>query len=157
MHDSIDAVDRYANDAYTDALIGRLLEGYGPDDLVVVLSDHGFEAHPFGDPVDGKLVLTGGHESPAARDGLLIARGSGIVGGGGLEGMRISDVTPTLLAWLGLPVAADMDGAPASFLAVGPGAEVASYDAIEIEREAADASPVEGDIVEQLRGLGYLE
>ena len=29
---------------YTDALIGRLLAAYGPEDLVLVVSDHGFEA-----------------------------------------------------------------------------------------------------------------
>jgi len=143
--------------AYTDALVGHLLAGYQTDDLVIVLSDHGFEAHPFGDPVDGQLVLTGGHESPAARDGLLIARGRGIPPGGGLEGMSIRDVTPTLLAWLGLPIGADMDGSPAHFVGTAPFAEVASYDDLAIERESAEASAVEGEIVEQLRGLGYLE
>jgi arylsulfatase A-like enzyme len=123
----------------------------------MVLSDHGFEAHGFGDPVNGKLVLTGGHETPAARDGLLIARGADIAHGVGLQGMSIADVTPTILAWLGLPVGADMDGVPAHFVGPGPFAQTASYDALEIEREAADASSVEGEIVEQLRGLGYLE
>ncbi len=150
-----DAVESYY--AYTDALVGRLLEGYDDGDLVVVLSDHGFEAHPFGDPANGQLVLSGGHESPAARDGLLIARGHGIEPSRGLDGMGIRDVTPTLLAWLGLAVGSDMDGQPARFIGTGPFAEVASYDDIPIERGATARSPVEGEIVDQLRGLGYLE
>ena len=149
------AVENYY--VYTDAMIGRLLEAYGDDDLVMVLSDHGFEAQPFGKPGEGPLVLTGGHESPAARDGVLLARGAGIEAGGGLDGMSIRDIAPTLLAWLGLPAGADMDGAPAGWLGEGPFAQVASYDGIEIEREKAGSSEVEGDIVEQLRGLGYLE
>ena len=45
-------------------------------------------------------------------------------------GMSIEDVAPTLLAWLGLPIGADMDGAPADFLGPGPFAEVASYDGL---------------------------
>lgn len=143
--------------AYTDALIGRLLEGFSDDDLVVVLSDHGFEAHPFGDPVKGKLVLTGGHESPKARDGLLFARGPGIEPGSDLGGMRIADVTPTLLAWLGVPVAQDLDGEVARFLVGEEVSRVASYADVAVERAATGDSQVEGEIVEQLRDLGYLE
>lgn len=149
------AVENYY--AFTDALIGRLLEGYDSEDLVIVLSDHGFEAHTFGDPVNGKLVLTGGHESPKARDGLLFARGRGVAHRTGLDGMSIQDVAPTLLAWLGLPVGSDMDGEVSRFLASETSERVASYDDLPIEREAANASAVEGEIVDQLRELGYLE
>ena len=77
----VDIADEHGVDLVLDTATWRASRawgdklGYGPDDLIVVLSDHGFEAKPFGDPEHGKLVLTGGHESPAARDGMLIARG----------------------------------------------------------------------------------
>ena len=61
------------------------------------------------------------------------------------------------MATLGLAVGSDMDGQPARFIGTGPFAEVASYDDIPIERGATARSPVEGEIVDQLRGLGYLE
>ena len=43
--------------AFTDALIGLLAQGYGPDDLVLVISDHGFEAGV------SLMLLTGKHDT----------------------------------------------------------------------------------------------
>ena len=57
---------------FTDRLIGLLTEDYGPDDLVLVISDHGFQAHV------SMMLLTGGHEGKEALDGVLFARGYGI-------------------------------------------------------------------------------
>ena len=56
---------------YADRLIGLLADRFGPDDLVVVVSDHGFEAGP----TSGNNMLTGKHESLAALDGVIFARG----------------------------------------------------------------------------------
>jgi len=69
----------------------------------------------------------------------------------------VNDITPTVLAALGLPVATDMDGRPAAFLDVPPPPQVASYDGLRIERRSAKPSGVEGEIVDQLRELGYVE
>ena len=69
----------------------------------------------------------------------------------------MNDVTPTILAWLGLPVATDMDGKVPSFLVGGAAGEVASYDTRPVERTTAAPSGAEQAIVEQLRSLGYLE
>jgi hypothetical protein len=136
---------------YTDALLGKLVARFGANDLVMVVSDHGFE---------GRLLLTsvtGGHDSKAARDGVLFARGARIEAGGSALGVRIEDVTPTILAWLGLPVGADMVGRVAAFLG-GPAPEVvASHDGVPVERAASAKPDVEGEILDQLRGLGYVE
>jgi hypothetical protein len=136
---------------YTDALVGALAARFGPDDLVLVLSDHGFEA--------GVRLgfLTGAHRSEAAADGVLFARGPGIPSGRPAGPVAIEAVTPTVLAWLGLPLALDMDGRPAPFLVVPSAGTVPSYDTRAIERLAPAPSGAEGAIVEQLRDLGYVE
>ncbi len=136
---------------YTDALLGALLARFGPEDLVLVVSDHGFEA--------GVRLgfLTGVHQSEAAAEGVLFARGPGIPAGRPAGPVAIEDVTPTVLAWLGLPAAADMDGRPAPFLVVPSAGTVASYDTTPVERLAPTPSGAEAAIVEELRQLGYVE
>jgi hypothetical protein len=136
---------------FVDALVGLLVEGAGDDDLVIVLSDHGFEA--------GRTFrfLSGVHDTDAAINGVIFARGPGIRPGSRIRGMSILDVTPTILTWLGLPVAEDMDGSVARFLDKRPLDRIASYDVGEIEVMETTSSGVEATIVEQLRTLGYLE
>ena len=136
---------------HADALVGLLMEGFGDEDLVLVLSDHGFE------PGRGMGLLTGVHEGEASIDGIAFARGPGIAPGSTIAGFRVADVTPTVLAWMGLPVGADMEGRVASFLDAGEVATVPSHDTRPIERMALRPSGAEDEIVEQLRELGYVE
>jgi len=137
---------------YADALVGKILESYGPDDLVMVVSDHGFEAGT------SLKWLTGVHESEKALDGVVFARGPKVGPPGGIPGpMSVNDVTPTILAWLGLPVALDMHGRVASFLSVPDPEMIATYQGIRVERVTTAPSGVENDIVERLLQLGYLE
>jgi hypothetical protein len=135
---------------YSDALIGKLIEPYGPDDLVMVISDHGFEAGQV------LMLLTGQHESEPALDGIVFARGFGIEHGDAGP-LSIFDIAPSLLAWLGLAPARDMVGRPAAFLSQGSTARVDSYDGLAIERMELGPSAVEEEIVEHLEALGYLE
>jgi predicted AlkP superfamily phosphohydrolase/phosphomutase len=138
---------------YADEILGLLLQDFGPDDLVMVLSDHGFEAGT------ALMVLTGKHETEEAIDGIFFARAPGIDRPGGAPGdIGVLDVTPTLLAWFGLPVAEDMDGAPMPCFETSRGARtIASYAATPIERVTSAPSGVEAEIIERLRTLGYLE
>ncbi len=136
---------------YTDALIGALAERYADDDLVMVVSDHGFEGG------QRMQVLTGVHESHRALDGVIFARGPGIAPGRHRGGVGIYDVTPTILAWLGLPVAQDMDGAVAPFLEAAEAARIASYDDEPVESVNTVPSGEYDTLIEQLRSLGYLE
>jgi len=144
-----EALRRYYE--YSDALIGRLMERYGPDDLVMVVSDHGFES--------GSTLkdTTGIHTTREALRGLIFARGRGIEPPAAPEPVSVNDVTPTILAWLRLPVAADMDGKVTSFLRGGAAEEIATYDTTPIERASSVPSGAEQTILEQLRALGYLE
>ncbi|MDG2333051.1 MAG: alkaline phosphatase family protein [Myxococcota bacterium] len=138
--------------AYTDALIGRLVAGYGPDDMVLVISDHGFEAGV------SLMLLTGAHDSPSALDGVLFARGRGIPRGQAAGPVNVYEIAPSVLTFAGLPSALDMQAGPAKFLAdLSRPDPVASYNAIAIERYAPSASGHEEEIIEHLRALGYLE
>jgi predicted AlkP superfamily phosphohydrolase/phosphomutase len=143
----------YAYYAYTDALIGRLLERYDPErDLVMVVSDHGFEAGQ-------KLgYLTGTHDTPEALDGVLFAAGPGIARPSGRHlRFSVNDVTPTLLAWMGMAPAQDMDGRPLPILSGPEPVFVASHADTPIERLPIEPSGAEDEILEQLGALGYLE
>jgi predicted AlkP superfamily phosphohydrolase/phosphomutase len=137
---------------FTDQLIGQLLMGFHDDDLVLVLSDHGFETR-FED------YRTGGHSSEAASYGVCFARGPRVkIGGTGA--MTVADLTPTVLDWYGLPLGRDMDGKPAPFLeppAKGRPAPIATYDTVEVERLGDGSSGGESVVKEQLKSLGYLQ
>jgi len=138
---------------HVDAILGLLLEDFGPDDLVIVLSDHGFEAGT------ALMYLTGKHETQDAIDGIFFARAPGIESPGGAPGaIGIRDVTPTLLAWFGVPVGEDMEGQPMPFLETSRHATtIASHRDTPIEKVTSVASGVEGDIIERLRMIGYLQ
>jgi hypothetical protein len=135
--------------AYTDALIGRLLECYGADDLVIVLSDHGFAAAP--------EFPRGEHVAGDALDGVIFARGPGIAAGSEAGETSILDIAPSVLAFVGLPAGRDMPGQVASFLDVAPPAPIASHETEPIPRLSHSASGSEAERLEQLRALGYVE
>jgi hypothetical protein len=97
--------------ARVDAIIGRALATLGPDDLLLVVSGFGMEPltvgkrfleRYFGDPGQ-----SGSHEN--APDGFLLAYGS-TVARGRKDRASVVDIVPTVLYFLGLPVAHDMDG-----------------------------------------------
>ena len=136
------------NEAYrrVDAELGRLLALLPPDTTVFVISDHGTAA----DTRSG----FGGHRA----EGIFVAAGSGITHDEERKTLSIYDVTPTLMAGLGLPVAGDLAGT----------ARIDLYaDEVEVARIATyrDASAttesrreeIEGSTEEQLRALGYIE
>jgi len=146
------ALERYYE--FSDALVGRLVERMGPDDLVIVMSDHGFEAGR------GMGLLTGVHEGEAAIDGVFFARGRGVRPGTGTRGLGVADVAPTVLAWWGLPSADDLAGRPAAFLSseLTRGRQrIATWDTTEIERLPFAESGAEEELVERLKSLGYIE
>lgn len=136
---------------FTDQLIGLLLERFDERDLIMILSDHGFEA-------GGRH--TGGHDSELSQDGVLFARGPGITAGTALSTGNVSvlDITPTILAWLGLPVADDMEGRPAGFMS--PGHEVsriATYETQPVPRFPFERAENEDEVLEGLREIGYIK
>jgi predicted AlkP superfamily phosphohydrolase/phosphomutase len=121
--------------AYIDGEVGAALESLAPGDLLLVVSGFGMQPlNPFKQTI-GRLLggpnLTGTHER--APDGFLLAYGTTVERGRRPRG-SIVDVAPTLLYFLGLPVARDMDGYARadlftrSFTAERPIAFIPSYE-----------------------------
>jgi hypothetical protein len=97
--------------ARIDAIVGRTLAALGPDDLLLVVSGFGMEPLSVGKRVLERYLgtpdLSGTHEN--APDGFLLAYGT-VVAPGRKSRASVVDVVPTILYFLGLPVAHDMDG-----------------------------------------------
>jgi len=100
-------VERYY--ALADSLLGEVLELVGDDTVVVLLSDHGFAGHRGYRGFEGNVAV--GIEMHR-EDGIIFVSGPGIERSGSIDGASVLDVTPTVLALAGLPVARDMDGRP---------------------------------------------
>ena len=96
---------------YVDGIVGRAMAAMRPDDLLVVVSGFGMEPLSFGkrmlERLAGDSQLSGTHEG--APDGFLIAYGRDVAKGS-FQRASVVDVAPTVLYFLGLPVARDMDG-----------------------------------------------
>ena len=95
---------------YHDMMLSRLLQLAGDDTTVILMSDHGF--HP--DHLRPKF-LPSEPAGPAMehRDyGIFVAQGPDIKKDHITHGANLLDITPTILAIYGLPIADDMDGNP---------------------------------------------
>jgi predicted AlkP superfamily phosphohydrolase/phosphomutase len=97
--------------AFIDREIAAAATSLAPGDLLVILSGFGMQAlNPVKQTV-GRLLgdppFSGTHER--APDGFLLAYGAAIQPGRYQRG-SVVDVAPTVLYFLGLPVARDMDG-----------------------------------------------
>jgi tetratricopeptide (TPR) repeat protein len=100
------------NSAYRlhDLMLTRLVDLSGPEAGVMVISDHGFHSDHlrprFTPRIPAGIVVW--HRA----QGIVAAAGQGFRRGGSEEiyGARLPDITPTILAWFGLPRAGDMEG-----------------------------------------------
>jgi predicted AlkP superfamily phosphohydrolase/phosphomutase len=98
--------------AFLDGEIAELLATLGPEDLLLVVSGFGLEPANLGKRILARLMrqpdVSGSHEN--APDGFLLAYGASVRAGRVRLG-ELVDVAPTILYFLGLPIARDMDGA----------------------------------------------
>lgn len=151
-------IDRYYEMA--DETIGRLLGLRDDDTIVILLSDHGFAGHRGYPGFEGDVAIgTNMHRE----QGTIVLNGPNIVAGKEIEGASVLDVTPTVLALSGLPVGRDMDGKPLvaaidqAFLARHPVAYVDTYETGAASGDADPvASPIDEEVKEMLRSLGYI-
>ena len=93
---------------FHDMLLQRQLQLAGPDATVVLCSDHGFQS-------GGRRPLAMPREpaGPAVwhrHYGIAVMAGPGIRQGATIEGACLTDIAPTILHLLGLPLGSDMDG-----------------------------------------------
>ncbi len=101
--------------------------------------------------------ITGNHRE----EGVIIMNGPCIEPGSTIENASILDVTPTILATMGYPVAKDMDGRTLSeafndaFLRTNPVDYIDTYEDPEPKEKTLTDTDYD-KIKERLRGLGYL-
>lgn len=98
--------------AFLDEVLGTALAATRPNDLLLVVSAFGMEPLSPGkrllERLVGNAAISGSHEP--APDGFLMAYGDEVTRGGRPQRASILDLAPTLLYYLCLPVARDMDG-----------------------------------------------
>ena len=103
-------IERYYQ--FYDDIIGRYLASRKEDELLVVYSPHGIEPLPLLKRVTewllGNVEISAYHE--LAPDGVVFFYGRDIWRDRNIEGVRLIDIAPTLLNFLGLPIGKDMDG-----------------------------------------------
>ena len=155
---------------YVDGVIAKYLAEVGDDTAVMIVSDHGFETKRdlkvLWEKGEKIRTVEGGKDVPWDHgvDGVFIMAGPGIREDFRLPEASVVDITPTMLAYLGLPVAEDMDGAPVlaafteSYLAKHPVTFVPTYETDGPRGDDAPMeSPMDEGIKEKLRALGYIE
>ena len=150
-------IERYYE--HMDAMLGQLLDSLDENSTVIVCSDHGFRG-PLRTKEGIKLGIA--MHRPT---GVFVAAGPGIRSGAQVTDASVLDVAPTVLALFGEPVGRDMDG----FVLTGvideerlsdePVAYVETYEKENGRpaREEPVESPMDEEIKEELRSLGYIE
>ena len=146
---------------YADELIGQYMAVLGPEDTLMVVSDHGFELGAL--PMDPSKTRDMRRVSAASHriDGVIYLYGKGVVPGSRIQGATLVDVTPTILALEGIAPAKDM---PGRVLGEALRAAVPERTRETFETSAAQAdanktpgSSVDPAILARLEALGYLE
>lgn len=148
-------VDRYM--AHVDAFLGQVLAQLGPEDSLVVVSDHGFT---WG--ADRPRVPSGAHTATAVwwhrPVGVLLVRSPHVRHPGKRVQLEVLQVAPLLLALGGMPPAAEMPGALPDWVRLPPLPPV-NYLALLGRREVQQVElPPEARAEElaKLKALGYL-
>lgn len=151
---------------YQDELLGRLLATIDLETTAVfIVSDHGFKTGERRIRSEETVDVKRAHLDHEPQ-GVYLAVGPHIRSGARVAGASVMDVTPTLLHYLGFPVAKDMDGKvlestfEPEFMAEHPIRYVTTY---EDETETDESAVEESYDAEQeqanlraLEALGYL-
>jgi Flp pilus assembly protein TadD len=149
-------------------VLGDFLAAVDADTTLVVLSDHGFQLGVLQDDPSKTRDMRRVSERYHRLDGVLYLYGRGVRRGGRIDGATQLDVTPTLLALLGLSPAQDMPGRvlTAALTEPEPPRGVVTYEPADGAPSAASGTPaadgthdgkVDPAVLERLRALGYLD
>jgi predicted AlkP superfamily phosphohydrolase/phosphomutase len=148
-----ESIERYY--AWIDGVIGELLVTGGDGRAIVLVSDHGFR--PSTERFEEKGI-SGEHR----RQALFLLAGPGVRRAQRLDDVDAVDVTPTLLAYHGMPIARDMDGAPIdsaltdALLRQRPLTSIETYETGErVEMSVPDVS-VSRELEERINSIGYI-
>ena len=127
---------------FYDQIISKYLASLKEGELFIVYSPHGIESLPFWKRVVewtlGNAEVSSYHEQ--APPGVAFFYGKGIIKGGNFDAIRLVDLAPTILYYLGLPVGKDMDGGvrgslfERAFADENPVLTITSYDDVGIKK-----------------------
>jgi len=142
-----------------DRLLGRVIDALDEGTTLIVLSDHGFELGYL--PRNPELMkrLQRVRTEQHTLDGIVYFFGNRVRKGAEMKQPSILDVTPTVLALLGIPPSREMPGrilVEALEVEVPPRVEsweVASGPTVSVAQDPAG----EAAILERLTALGYLD
>lgn len=135
-------------------------EGLAPD-LTLTLRDHSFFSVRRGPSILGKRPTVTGTHHP---DGVFALRGPGVRQGFDAGRLRMVDVAPTIFRCLGLEPIEEFEGAAPDALFADTSSTLAAGDANGARRpaelvdtEAGEAEEEDGELLERLKALGYIE
>ena len=139
-----------------DEIIGRVRKRMGPDDSMIVLSDHGFGWQ------DGRSKYSHARGMPP---GVIYCIGPEFAPGASIAGASVFDAAPTILRVCGFPVAQDMPGRSLEtaltekFRSAHPEPpRIRTYGPRRLDPLCADSSDsVDKDVAEHLKALGYID
>jgi hypothetical protein len=147
---------------YIDSMIGELLPHIPKNAIVIVISDHGHSANPNYDPAapgnDYGKWTSGEHNGAPA--GILVISGKGVKHQK-IERASVFDIAPTVLALLGVPATNGMTGNALTSAFQPSVAKTLTTKRIDrAVRKPVFAkprkSPVDEELLEKLRALGYI-
>ena len=147
---------------HVDGLLAELLADIGPERVVLLISDHGFEAGR--QRFRTGAVLSGTHATEKALHGIFVAHGGPVRQGVRLEEVSIYDLAPSVLHLLDLPVADELPGHvldglfEAAWNDAHPVRRVERYEFEPAAKALIDpTSPADVRLEQELRALGYIE
>ena len=156
-----DLITRYYQ--YMDEALGQFIALLEANTVLIVVSDHGFdnEMLPTGHYHHIKPDFPGESEEFHVIDshpGIFIASGPGIKENYTAEDITVLDITPTILAVMGLPYAADMDGKAALEIFQQPMEmdTITTYGRPMFDDTIMETS-VDKDVRDKLKALGYVK
>jgi predicted AlkP superfamily phosphohydrolase/phosphomutase len=137
---------------HLDRFLASLMAQAPEPKVLAVVSAFGFESQHAWGRLWGRMLADGAWRGTAddAPDGVLFLSARGVQPGAFVSNAELTDVLPTLLYSLGLPIARDLDGSvlttafTSGFLATQPLTFVPSYETLaEAEDEAPDLQAAE--------------
>jgi predicted AlkP superfamily phosphohydrolase/phosphomutase/tetratricopeptide (TPR) repeat protein len=144
---------------YADRIVGDYMDAMGSNATLLVMSDHGFKLGQIQDDPSKSRDMRRVSEQFHNIEGILYMYGNRVKPHARLEQPKILDITPTLLALMGIPAAQDM---PGRVLTEGldvsvPQPRVASYETGGGSTRVARDASADPEVLERLRSLGYLD
>jgi Flp pilus assembly protein TadD len=146
---------------YADGIVGDFLDAMDRHTTLLVLSDHGFRLGTLQDDPSKTRDMRRVSERYHRIEGILYTYGNHVHGGRRIDGATHLDITPTVLALLGLPASREMPGhVLTDAVTVPEPARVASYEpaggrpGMAVGAADTDVDPA---VLAHLRALGYLD